>query len=95
MTTRSPFNRFGQKWLTLFSEEVIETFAKDGMKRLLVFSPAFVADCPETLIEIGSEYQEIFEEYGGDKVQLVASCNTEQVWLTGSPIIFVPAVTTD
>ena len=42
-----------------------------------MFSPAFVADCLETLIEIGSEYQEIFEEHGGEHVQLVASCNTE------------------
>ena len=53
------------------------------MKRLLVFSPAFVADCLETLIEIGSEYQEIFEEHGGEHVQLVASCNTEEVWVSG------------
>ena len=72
-----------KKWLTPFSDEVIEEFAKRGKKRLLVFSPAFVADCLETLIEIGSEYQEIFEEHGGETVDLVASCNTETVWVDG------------
>lgn len=76
-------SRLDNKWLTPFSDEVIENFAKSGMKRLLVFSPAFVADCLETLIEIGSEYQEIFEEHGGEHVQLVASCNTEPVWVNG------------
>ena len=50
--------------------EVIEEMAKGGSKRLLVFSPAFVADCLETLIEVGSEYQEIFTEHGGEHVQL-------------------------
>ena len=39
------------------------------MKRVLVFSPAFVADCLETILEISEENQEIFEENGGDKVR--------------------------
>ena len=76
-------SRLDDKWLTPFSDEVIEDLAKDGKKRLLVFSPAFVADCLETLIEIGSEYQEIFEEHGGETVQLVESCNTETRWIDG------------
>jgi len=45
---------------------------------LLVFSPAFVADCLETIIEIGGEYQEIFEEHGGEKIQLVPSTNDHE-----------------
>jgi ferrochelatase len=76
-------SRLDNKWLTPFSDDLIEDFAKKGMKRLLVFSPAFVADCLETLIEVGSEYQEIFEEHGGELVQLVASCNTELRWVDG------------
>ena len=76
-------SRLDKKWLTPFSDEVIEEMAKQGKKRLLVFSPAFVADCLETLIEIGSEYQEIFEEHGGEKVQLVPSCNTTPIWVNG------------
>jgi ferrochelatase len=49
----------------------------------LVFSPAFVADCLETIIEIGSEYQEIFEEHGGEKVQLVPSSNDHPEFIDG------------
>jgi ferrochelatase len=58
-----------------FSDKIVEEQAKRGAKKLLVFSPAFVADCLETIIEIGDEYQEIFEEFGGEKVQLVPSSN--------------------
>ena len=68
-------SRLDKKWLTPFSDQVVEEWAKKNAKRLLVFSPAFVADCLETLVEIGSEYQEIFEEHGGKTVDLVPSSN--------------------
>ena len=68
-------SRLDKKWLTPFSDQVVEEWAKKNAKRLLVFSPAFVADCLETLVEIGSEYQEIFEENGGETVDLVPSSN--------------------
>lgn len=68
-------SRLDKKWLEPFSDKIIEQWGKEGAKRVLAFSPAFVADCLETLIEIGGEYQEIFEEHGGEKVQLVPSSN--------------------
>lgn len=68
-------------WLTPYSDQVVEKHAKAGAKKLLMFSPAFVADCLETSVEIGVEYQEIFEEHGGDKVQLVESLNDSQKWI--------------
>lgn len=68
-------SRLNKKWLTPFSDEVVEEWAKKGAKKLLVFSPAFVADCLETLVEIGVEYQDIFEEFGGQKIDLVPSSN--------------------
>jgi len=68
-------SRLTKRWLTPFSDQVVEECAKKNAKRLLVFSPAFVADCLETLVEIGSEYQEIFEEHGGKTVDLVPSSN--------------------
>jgi ferrochelatase len=68
-------SRLGKGWIEPFSDVVIEELAKKGAKKLLVFSPAFVADCLETTIEIGDEYQELFEEHGGEKVQLVPSLN--------------------
>lgn len=68
-------SRLDKKWLTPFSDKVIEEWGKEGAKKVLVFSPAFVADCLETLVEIGVEYQEDFEKLGGEKVQLVPSTN--------------------
>ncbi len=76
-------SRLDKKWLTPFSDKVVEEWAEKGAKKLLVFSPAFVADCLETLIEIGDEYQEIFEEKGGEKVQLVPSSNTHPLFVKG------------
>ncbi len=74
-------SRLDKKWLEPFSDKVVEDCAKKGMKKILVFSPAFTADCLETTIEIGEEYQEIFEEHGGEKVQLVESLNSHPLWI--------------
>ncbi|MDR0801672.1 ferrochelatase [Fluviicola sp.] len=68
-------SRLDEKWIQPFSDKVIGQWGEEGKKRVLVFSPAFVADCLETLIEIGGEYQEIFKASGGEKVQLVPSSN--------------------
>jgi protoporphyrin/coproporphyrin ferrochelatase len=74
-------SRLGKGWIEPFSDELIRGYGKKGMKKVLVFSPAFVADCLETTIEIGEEYQEIFEEHGGEKIQLVPSLNESPTWI--------------
>lgn len=74
-------SRLDKKWLEPFSDKVVEDCARKGMKKILVFSPAFTADCLETIIEIGDEYQEIFKEHGGEKVQLVESLNDHPLWV--------------
>lgn len=76
-------SRLNKKWLTPFADQVVAEKGRQGMKKLLVFSPAFVADCLETVIEIGEEYQEIFEEHGGEKVQLVPSSNDHDRFVDG------------
>lgn len=74
-------SRLDKKWLEPFSDKIVIEQARKGAKKLLVFSPAFVADCLETTIEISDEYQELFEQHGGDKVQLVESLNDHPVWI--------------
>jgi ferrochelatase len=74
-------SRLDEEWVKPFSDEVVKDCAKKGMKKILVFSPAFTADCLETIIEIGEEYQEIFHEHGGEKVQLVESLNDHPLWI--------------
>lgn len=68
-------------WLQPFSDQVIIDIAKQGKKKLLAFSPAFVADCLETIYEIGVEYNELFREHGGEKVTLVPSLNSNDFWV--------------
>jgi ferrochelatase len=74
-------SRLDNKWLKPYSDKVVAELAKKGAKNILVFSPAFVADCLETIYEIGTEYQEIFHEHGGEKVTLVKSLNSSDVWV--------------
>jgi ferrochelatase len=74
-------SRLSSKWLTPFSDKVVEELAVKGAKNLLVFSPAFTADCLETVYEIGTEYQEIFHKHGGEKIQLVESLNSGDDWV--------------
>jgi ferrochelatase len=68
-------------WTQPYTINLIEEVAKNDGKRILVFSPAFVADCLETLVEISVEYQEEFEEMGGEQVDLVASLNDDPDWI--------------
>ncbi len=74
-------SRLDSKWITPFADEVVKAQAKKGAKRLLVFSPAFVADCLETTVEIGREYLEEFQELGGEQLDLVPSLNSEADWV--------------
>lgn len=74
-------SRLDKDWLEPFADKVVVEQAKKGAKKLLVFSPAFVADCLETLIEIGYEYDELIKEHGGEKVQLVESLNDHPLWI--------------
>jgi ferrochelatase len=74
-------SRLDDKWIKPYSDRVVEAKAKEGMKNILIFSPAFVADCLETIYEIGTEYDEIFKHNGGNKVTLVESLNDSPKWI--------------
>ncbi len=67
-------------WTQPYTVRTIEALAKSGAKRLLVFCPAFTADCLETIVEIGSEYKEDFEKWGGEHIDLVPSLNDSPGW---------------
>ena len=74
-------SRLTKKWLTPFTDEVIENYAKNNVKNILVIAPAFTTDNLETLIEIGDEYVELFNENGGDKLDFVSSLNDSDKWV--------------
>ena len=68
-------------WIKPYTDEVIVDLAKRGIKNLLVFSPSFVADCLETIVEIGMEYQHLFRQHGGSELDLVESLNAHEDWV--------------
>ena len=68
-------------WIKPYTDDVIPELAKKGVKSVLAFSPAFVADCLETTIEVGEEYKELFEKAGGEHWQLVESLNDSPIWI--------------
>ena len=74
-------SRLTKNWLEPFSDEVINELGKSGNEKILVFSPAFTADCLETIIEIGDEYKELFEEAGGKILDFVPSLNYSDKWV--------------
>lgn len=75
-------SRLGKEvWVQPYTEELIRELRKKGVKSVLAFSPAFVADCLETTLEVGDEYKELFEELGGEHWELVESLNDSENWV--------------
>jgi len=75
-------SRLGKEpWLEPSTQETIINMAKSGIKKILVFSPSFVADCLETIYEIGVELKEEFGHFGGEKLDLVPSLNDHPLWI--------------
>ncbi len=74
-------SRLSSNWVKPFSDKVIEDFAENGVKNILVVSPSFTGDCLETIFEIGVEYEELFIEKGGQKLDYVPSLNSNDNWV--------------
>ena len=68
-------------WIKPYTDLRLDELAREGKKRLCVFCPAFVADCLETLEEIGLRAQEQFVAAGGERVTLVPSLNATEAWV--------------
>ena len=70
----------GDKWLTPYTDVEINKMPEQGIKKLAVVTPAFVADCLETLEEIAMEANHQFKEHGGDEFMAVPCLNDEDEW---------------
>lgn len=68
-------------WIQPFTDEVLDELAAKGVKRLAVMCPAFVADCLETVEEIGMRAKEQFTAKGGEELVLVPSLNSSPAWI--------------
>ncbi len=68
-------------WIKPYTDERLVELAKAGVERMAVFCPAFVADCLETLEEIGIRAEADFRAAGGKRLVLVPSLNAEPAWV--------------
>lgn len=68
-------------WIQPFTDVEIDKLAAAGKKRLAVLCPAFVADCLETVEEIGIRAKEQFTAAGGEELVLVPSLNATPAWI--------------
>lgn len=68
-------------WIKPYTDEIITGFPGEGKKKVLAFSPSFIADCLETTVEVGDEFKEIFLNAGGEHWQLVESLNVHPLWV--------------
>ena len=75
-------SRLGREpWMQPYTDEVLVRLAHSGVSRLLVLCPAFVADCLETLEEIGMRGRDSFLQAGGTELTLVPCMNEHPRWI--------------
>lgn len=75
-------SRFGKEpWLEPYTDELIASLARQGVRHLVAACPGFTADCLETLDEVGSEGGEQFAAAGGDTFHLAPCLNDHPAWL--------------
>ncbi|QPN28480.1 ferrochelatase [Brucella sp. BO2] len=72
-------SRFGpEEWLQPYTDETVKELAKNGVKSVAVLNPGFVADCLETVDEIGNEAAEEFLENGGENFSHIPCLNDSE-----------------
>ncbi len=70
----------GDKWLTPYTDVEVNKMPEKGIKKLAVVTPAFVADCLETLEEIAMEANEQFLHHGGETFMAIPCMNDDEEW---------------
>ena len=70
----------GDKWLEPYTDVEVNKMPEKGIKNLAVVTPAFVADCLETLEEIAMEANHQFKEHGGENFLAIPCLNDSDEW---------------
>lgn len=71
----------GEPWLTPYTDHELARLPSAGVKRLLVMTPAFVADCLETLEEIAMVGRDTFLGAGGEFFQHIPCLNDQPAYI--------------
>ncbi len=70
-------SRFGkQEWVKPYTDALLQQWAEDGVKSVQIMSPAFSADCLETLEELAMENADVFKQAGGEHYAYIPALNT-------------------
>ena len=68
-------------WIGPHTDVRLRELPREGVRRLVVLAPSFVADCLETLEELGVRGRETFSAHGGEELRLVPSLNSDDRWV--------------
>ncbi len=68
------------RWIRPYSDRLLPELARQGKRRLAVLCPAFVADCLETLEEVGIRLRAQWREVGGEELLLTPCPNAHPTW---------------
>ncbi len=74
-------------WIKPYTDELLIELAQNGVKKLAITCPSFVADCLETLEEIGMRTREQWMELGGEQFTLIPCMNEAPAWVNAIKII--------
>lgn len=80
--TTSFQSRLGKtEWIKPYTDSILVTLIQQGVRRLAISCPSFVADCLETIEEIGMRAQEQWHELGGEQLTLIPCLNDNDQWV--------------
>ncbi len=69
-------SRFGAlEWLQPYTDEVLAALPSEGVRRVAVIAPAFLADCLETLEEMAERGRHTFLDAGGEAFSYIPCLN--------------------
>ena len=72
-------SRFGkQEWVKPYTDATLEAWGQQGIQSVQVMSPAFSADCLETLEELALQNAEIFQNAGGGHYGYIPALNSRE-----------------
>lgn len=86
-------SRFGKaEWLKPYTDETLATLAQEGNNHVAIISPAFSADCLETLEELVHENKEIFLCAGGEQYHYIPALNDDDMHIAAMVELIEPHI---
>jgi ferrochelatase len=70
-------------WIRPYTDVILAELPGKGVRRAVIASPAFVADCLETLEELGIRAVDTFRDAGGEELRVAPCVNDDDLWAAG------------